>query len=96
MTFTATDGEARKLAYDAMRHAEAAVSQISAHERVCVERYESINNKLDDLREDSEQRRDSVRGIYGLLWAAVGALVLILLAIVGYLIDRNLPRLPLP
>jgi hypothetical protein len=91
MTFNVEDGAARALARDAMRRADESFHMISAHERVCVERYDSINDKLDGLTEAGNQRRESIRGIYGMLWVVAGTLVLILLAIVGYLLDRQFP-----
>lgn len=87
------DGEARRLAFEAMQRAADADVKISVHERVCAERYENINDKLDELRTAGDQRRQAIRGIYGLLWTVAGSFILLLMALVGYFFDRSFPAI---
>ena len=80
--------------------ANQAMSRIEQHERVCEERaHESstwrvaITDKLDSyftsLNNKLQAIDETVRGIYGRLWITAGAVIAILLSVIGYLVNHH-------
>lgn len=75
--------------HEARAAADKAHQRIAAHEDLCAERYRVIAASLARLETSGEQRRESIKGIYDRLSLERGALVLLLLGIVGYLFVKS-------
>lgn len=63
------------VAYEARNRAEAAHDKMDAHERLCAERYQNINNSMSDLKT-------------GLKWLA-GLLLSVLIAVSGWSLTQQ-------
>ena len=81
---------------DPLTEARRANARIDSHEDVCAERYKRIDETLKRLERAGEDRRNSIRGIYKQQWAIMGGIVVLLLAVVGYLLDRQIPPIAFP
>jgi hypothetical protein len=71
--------------HEARAQAGLANQRMDGHEALCAERYRVIAEALDRLEAAGEQRRDSIKGIYDRLSLERGALIVLLIGIVGYL-----------
>ena len=69
------------LALEALTTANAALSRLDAHERVCEERWRTVAHAL--ARLESGQRN-----LQGHLWTVAGGVILLLVSVVGYLADK--------
>jgi hypothetical protein len=80
----------------ALELAARAEQRIVSHERECEHRQVEIIAKLDAQKTDRDSLRgeikESLRGIYGILWKAAGALIaLLILALAYFLVRFGLP-----
>ena len=55
-----------------------AMAAVKAHEKVCEERYKGIDGKLTDIRDGQDKAN-------GRMWVIAGAIIMLLLGILGYM-----------
>ena len=82
------DGEDTRGAFvdqEARDMARSAEARIEKHEAVCAERYENINTTLAELK---SKIASSTAGLWNRIWIATGALIILLLGVIGWLINK--------
>lgn len=86
-----------QFARDSAMHA---IAMVEAHEQVCEERAnaskqwrentsQQLGNLSVSLTNEISKVSKSVSGLYNRIWYAVGSVILLLLSLVGYLVDKH-------
>lgn len=73
---------ALELAQSANSTAASALAKIEGHERLCNERWAQVAATLGEVKA-------GVNGLYSRLWSVVGALIVLLLGVIGSLLARH-------
>lgn len=64
---------------------------LHAHEDLAAERYRRLEEAMARFEKSGDERETKIDGINNKLQVIAGSLILLLLGVVGYLIDRQLP-----
>lgn len=64
---------------------------LHAHEDLCAERYRRLEEAMSRLEKSGDSREAKIDGVVNTMKVIAGSLILLLLGVIGYLIDRLLP-----